>query len=360
MMGMMTSGGLGEMKRLLFLLLFLLFLSGCAEQQEATRLMNTQRALVTETQRAAHTQEAARQFTAAYQAAESTSVALNLRSLHAEGTLQAAAQTADVYRSYQTATAQYQAAVATAQAQFLAASQTARAEMQTEVSAQTATQQAWVIGGWTATAQAAQATTTAEASATQQRWTQQAIDRQATADQAYVMAISTAQAAQAGLADEALARERSTRTLIALAPFALGTVLVLLLSLALTSWARLRVVQRDVNGVAPVIVLDGRVVNPDRSVTPVVDPHQAQLAPGAMAQLRVTENEQKVQAVRALVTSKPHQAQSVARHMTERSQTGRADLTVQVIPAREARQWVNDVAPAVYREAIEEEDGHER
>lgn len=345
------------MRKTLLLFLFLM-LTGCAEQQEAARLMNTQRALVTATQRAAHTQEAARQFTAAYQAAESTSVALNLRSLHAEGTLQAAAQTADVYRSYQTATAQYQAAVATAQAQFLAASQTARAAVQTEVSAQTATQHAWVIGGWTATAQAVQATKTAEASATQQRWTQQAIDRQSTADQAYVIAISTAQAAQAGLADEALARERSTRTLIALAPFALGTVLVLLLSLALTSWARLRVVQRDVNGVAPVIVLDGKVVNPDRSVNPVVDPHQAQLLPGTGTQLRVTENEQKVQAVRALSAGNAQRARGVARQMTIPPQVGSGEMAVQVIPAREAREWVRDVTPVVYREAMEEE-GHE-
>lgn len=334
-------------------LLLLVMLAGCNQE------MATQRALITATQQAAQTQEAVRQYTATQQAVDATIVALNLNVLHSEGTLQAAAQTADVYHGYQTATAQYHAAVATAQAQFLAATQTMRAEMKTEVAVQTATQQAWVLNGWTATAEAAAATATAQASATQMRWTQQAIDRQATADAAYVMAVATAQAAQAGMAEEALERNHLVRALTALAPFALGTVLVLLLIMALISWARFRIVQRDANGVAPLIVLDGRVVNPDRSVMPVVDPRQAQL-PGAAEQLRVTENEQKVQAVRALSAHNAQRARGVARQIIHNDphDPQMAETAVQIIPARQAREWIRDVTPVVYREAMEEE-GHE-
>ncbi len=346
-----------KMKRLLWMILVVL-LAGCAEQaaQEAAR--QTQRAVVTATQQAAQTQEAARQYTATQQVVDATVVALNLNIIRSEGTVQAAAQTAEVYRGYQTGTAQYHAAVATSQAQFLAATQTMRSELQTQLAAQTATQQAWVLTGWTATARAAQATTTTESRATQQRWTQQAIDRVATADAAYVMAVATAQAAQAGLAENALERERSTRFLTALAPFALGAVLIFLLIVALSNWARFRVVQRDANGVSPVIILDGRVVNPDRGVTPVLDPRERPQLPGPGEQLRVTENEQKVQAVRALSASDAQRARGVARQMTT-PQAGPGEMmSVQVIPAREVSEWVRDVTPVVYREAMEEE-GHE-
>lgn len=346
------------MKRLLWVILVVLLLAGCAEQQKAARQVTTQRAVVTATQQAAQTQEAARQYTATQQAVDATVVALNLNVVRAEGTVQAAAQTAEVYRGYQTGTAQYHAAVATSQAQFLAATQTMRSELQTQVAAQTATQQAWVLNGWTATARSAQATTTAEASATQQRWTQQAIDRLATADAAYVMAVATAQAAQAGLAEEALERERSTRFLTALAPFALGAVLVLLLIVALSSWARFRVVQRDANGVSPVIVLDGRVVNPDRGVTPVLDPRERPQLPGPAEQLRVTENDQRVAAVRALVSGgKPQRAQGVARQLLVRPQAADGhSAVVRVVPAQQVRQWVEDVTPQVYRDAMEDAD----
>jgi hypothetical protein len=61
----------------------------------------------------------------------------------------------------------------------------------------------------------------------------------------------------------------------------------------------MRVVQRGADGSAPVMVMDHKVVNPDRGLWPVQDPNKPTL-PAVATQMRVTENEQKLGAIRAL------------------------------------------------------------
>lgn len=227
---------------------------------------------------------------------------LDERGLQAQGTL-------DAVWMLRTATTAASEAMAAEQA--LAQSEeameaTRQASAATQVVLATETAQAWQA---TAAADVAQSTATAQAGQAALVWTQEAVDRQATVDAASADALATVQAVQAAQAVEALRQEQIrtemrfwTRRAWAMTPF-----VALIGAAAIGVWGtilmmKIRVIPRGVDGASPVIIIDGKVVNADRAPGAVLDPRQAQL-PGQIEQLRVTENEQKVAAIRALALS---------------------------------------------------------
>jgi len=342
---------------LLLVVIGLLFLAGCMDYTAPPAITGSSSPIYGDSNLA----------TATRIAAEATAVALNVDIIQAEGTVQSAQATADVYRGLMTATAQQAAIEATARAQYLASEATAQSARLTQVAAATGTQQAWTIMGWTATADSALSTQTALASATAYAWTQQAVDRQATADAASVMALATSQAAQAGIAQESVQQEhiRTQRQDFikyawAAAPFVLGGITLVLITIALLNWANFRVIQRGADGNLPLIIINNkRMLAGDRAMHSVTD-IQNPVLPPADAQGRITENDQKVQGIRALAASKPRPAQRMAQGLA--SQPPAAPPTVlpqiTVIDPNTARPLVGDVVPTILRKTVVD-DGEE-
>ncbi len=290
--------------------------------------------------------------TATRVAAEATGVALNVSILQAENAVQSADATADVYRGMLTATAQ-----------AIAIESTAQSAQHTQFAAATGTQQGWTIIGWTATADAALSTQTALASATAYAWTQQAVDRQATADAASVIALATAQAAQAGIAGESYQQE-SIRTerqsimkyAVASLPFVLLFIAVVMGVFIIRYWASFRVIPRAADGSIPIILINNRqMLNPDRSLDPVLDIKNPAL-PDQSTQVRITENDQKIQGIRAISSGSAHRrtAARLLRGFTRQSEPENQPQIpeITIIDAGTARPMIADVTPEIRRRAI--------
>lgn len=288
------------------------FLVGCDGASAGVDLMKPA-STVGPTEAAYRRTQSVMYATATGQVVAITAEAAKYRSAMAASTSQAAQQTADAARWEATAEEQgraqrsTQAAIQATQAAVVI---TQQADERAAQATQAVEQRAWIVQQ---TSQAAQVTVTAQAwAATQQAngvylsWTQEAVNRQATADAAGAQALATSQAVQAGLAGEQLKQEEM-RTYVqdkfknywGALPLVLIVAFVVLCGILGFEWMRLRVVPRSADGSAPVVIMDHRVVTPDRGLWPVLDPKKPKL-PELGTQMRVTENEQKVSAIRAL------------------------------------------------------------
>uniref|UniRef100_UPI00145E845A hypothetical protein n=1 Tax=Candidatus Roseilinea sp. NK_OTU-006 TaxID=2704250 RepID=UPI00145E845A len=183
------------------------------------------------------------------------------------------------------------------------------------------------------------------------------LDIQSTADAASVQALANSQAVNAGLAQEALYQER-IRTIQqdyakyawAVLPFVLLGVLAVLGLLGVWLWKRNQVLTQLADG-RLVLVRDGKVIIPDRSLYPVIDPDKPTLPPPDI-QRQVTENDQKVSAIRALAAAgKTETAQQLVQGMSP----AQPQLTVRVIQEREARPLLGEVVSGIYKDAVEGE-----
>jgi len=272
--------------------------------------------------------------------AAQSALALELQALQAER--EATQKAAEMY-----------AAQATADA--FRAAQTAQVLELTRIAEATAAERVWQVQQITLTAAAAQATATAQMRQTETRWTQTALDIQATADAASAQALATSQAVNAGLAQEAL-RQEQIRTLQqdyakyawAVLPFVLLGVLAVLALLGVWLWKRSRVLTQLADG-RLVLLHNGKVIIPDRSLYPVIDPDKP-LLPPVEVQRQVTENDQKVAAVRALAGS--GRAAS-AQRLTQSIGAGQPQAAVRVLQENEARPLLGEVVDGIYREALE-------
>jgi len=236
------------------------------------------------------------------QAAEAaTVVAFNLQSIHAEGTQQAAIETADALRAYRTATAMAAEVAATQYSAQL----TQQAAQLTQAADATATERAW-LATETAQAIAYQQTQSAMiATATQDAINvlafQAAQNRQSTLDAASVAAASTAIAAQAAEAEAAAQRVAMTNEFAAWFRYAavpLGLFIVAaIVYFGYMTWYRNHEVQRDPFGGFNGPIIDGDFVNPDMMVYPRLK-DQNNVPPDM--QIGHAGNMAKVAAVRAL------------------------------------------------------------
>jgi hypothetical protein len=215
-----------------------------------------------------------------------TNVAGNLRGIQAQGTNQAVVVTADAIRAQQTDDAFNYYAQQTAESmwstQQAEAEQRLTAEAQAELTRQAADQataQAWEIIGWTATADVVQATSQAQqaATATTQAYSMMALT--VTADvanaQATARAQSTLDAYLAGSLERARQREELTNTMLALGPYVVIGLLIILavwiLALAVPAMvSRAYDRQPDAAGRYPLIAdRHGNVYDADRNPGPI-------------------------------------------------------------------------------------------
>lgn len=249
------------------------------------------------------------------QAVQATAVQLILDGNNAQATAQAAQYTAEAFGALQTGTVQAYAAQQTVTAQSAQGTSTAQAWQVTVAAAQAretqqaqATAQAWAA---TATADAQLSTATAVASATQAAWTQTALDLASTAEAGLINSNQQILDAQAGVAQEQLAQERIqtekadySKYAQVYALFALGIAATLLVAWVVVQLVRTRAYYRDEQGGLPILTIDNKVVNPERSLFDVINPERPLLAPVA-TQARMVDAQQKVDLVRGLPEGQP-------------------------------------------------------
>ena len=221
-----------------------------------------------------------------------TAVALNLQVIEAEETARAAQKTAGAYRAIQTATESARREAATQ----VAREQTRAAGVVTRQAQQTATERAWMIQGWTATADSARATATFESQATASAVSARMEAAQHTAT---VQAMNVLERRE----QLDLERQEMMNQLWAVTPWAILVLAVFICAVAalslLRGWSRYRIVPHDVNGDAPLLIVDGLVIDADRSARAVTDPRHPELLP-VEQQLQLVAGDQRVNAVRAL------------------------------------------------------------
>ncbi len=303
------------------------------------------------------TQQAQRQTAQAEQARQ-TAQALEAEQVKAEAAARQAEATAEYYRLLRTATMEAVIAEATAISQR----ETQTAWNATLQAQQTATERAWIAQQTQSalqaqqTAQAWQMTQTAAQS--EATATQVALLRQATVDAANAAALATAQAAQAGIAQEAL-RQEQIRTIQqdyakyawAVLPFVLLALALVLTLYGMWLYQRNRVLTQLADGKL-VLLQDGKVVVPDRAPGAVVDPrHPPKLDSG---QMRVVENDQKVSAIRALVAGgQKSKAERLAQTLNTPAVNPAPE--VRIVPSQEARPLLDEALPAIYRQVAEED-----
>lgn len=264
-------------------LIFVLTLAGCVSSDELmvapSKIAQTLTPTVTPIPGLAETQGAQQALHASF-----TEQALQMEQQAIQGTLDAAHASGTAWAVDMTATP-------------VAATQAANS---------TATEQAWTVIGWTATADADRATSTAVYENTRVAASQAveaaAVARQATLDAANVQAAQTAVAANAVQAAEAAERIQITNEVLAwakvAAPWIISLVVVLIAMFAAGLYSQNMVIRRDANGAAPLVKMNGQLVNPANMVDSYHDP-KAPLSPHPMVQARITENAQKVQALLA-------------------------------------------------------------
>ena len=203
--------------------------------------------------------------------ADNSEIQVYLDAIQAEGTLESA-------RAQMTATQEVIDATATAHI----ANQHATQTQQARLDQRTATQRAWQAQQATMEADRSNATNTAQAAGHIATSTARAAGTQAamqsTADTASINAVQTAQAAEAELANLAIQRERLMNKVAAVAPWALGIFVIVVIIAAVAYWLKIeadrRRVFRDANGNVTHIQRwergRGTVVSTDRMSGPAI------------------------------------------------------------------------------------------
>jgi len=265
-----------------------------------------------------------------------------------QATAVAAIATADYHTSQLTGTVEAHQQNATQQALALQGT-----EQSTRLYA---TEKAWNA---TTTADAVLATSSAISLAQQAAWTQRAIDITSTADSAAVQAFATQQYAEARNEELALQRAEWMNGVAAVTPWVTLLCFIGLTFLVVLRWSRVRVVQRDPRGDAPLLlnVVDGIAYDADRQPTGAggLLRQDVQRLPALSANeyLQTTTRDQMVDLkTRGLPGSLPRRA-----HLLPSPSTTPEDQfpRIEVIQSAQAKPLLHDVLPAVMRDAIDAE-----
>lgn len=339
------------------LLLAALLLAACSADPERA-------ALLLAAERATQTADVA-QATATRDAwqAQTTATADALQMEIVRGIMAQTAQAAQVQATAQaqeaTAEARRLAEVQSTQAAQAAAAEATAESMAnrikaTEAAAAQETARAWQRESWQATASAAAWQATAQAQAAEATAsatvTAAALAIVATREAADAQAHATAQAAAAGEAAAAVQRTQITNEAAAwwrLAAWPLYAAALLLAALAAWRlWSNTRIIGRDKNGAAPVIIHDGQLINADLMTLPWHDPRRPILLSEA-AHVQAADNNAKVRAIQALPFGGGNApAQSLAAAFTPTAQAQAAQMITQSIPDRAAWNNITDRRPA--------------
>ncbi len=248
-----------------------------------------------------------------------------------------------------------------ATSQALSANLTATAYYPTVSARQTATERAWLMTGWTATASVKQTETSASGTATQQHIlevsTQQASDITATVEVAAASARATEFHAQAVSAELAMERERMMNKVQALSPFFIGFSILAFVLLMIFRWSRIRPIQRDARGDAPLLFVNGIVYDADRNPYSLADfsgkkPVIPALA-NAEIQSATTNRDQMIDlATRGNLDQPMSQRQSIAQQLVSEHVLN-APGAIQVISAQQARPLLGNAIDGIMRDAID-------
>jgi len=197
-----------------------------------------------------------------------------------------------------------------ATSQAIAANLTTTAYAPTQQAIETATERAWMITSWTATAAVEQTATASSGTATAQAWTPTP-NFTATVEAAQASAQATALHGQAVSVELAIERERLTNQARAVLPLAFTAVIIIVALALLWRYMRVRPIQRDSRGDAPLLVIDGAVYDADRNPLPVMQMQKGQpqiplLTPPEL-QAPTTARDQAIDLARGLPPGKAQQ-----------------------------------------------------
>ncbi len=242
-----------------------------------------------------------------------------------------------------------------ATSQALSAELTATAYAPTQQAIETATERAWQITGWTATAAAEQTVTAANGTSTAQAWTPTP-NFTATVESAQAAAQATALHGQAVSVELAIERERMMNEVQAIAPWA---ALVVALTFALFMayrWSKVRPVQRDERGDAPLLIIDGKVYDADRNPYPLADlsgpKPQIPALTAPELQSATTARDQMIDLATRGKPGQAPQRKAIAQKMAARNVLP-PPAQIRVLPPDQARPLLGDVIPGIVRDAIE-------
>ena len=194
-----------------------------------------------------------------------------------------------------------------------------------------ATRRAWNA---TATADSAQSTEVANVTATQQAQsssaTQQSLNVTATADAIKSAAFATAMHGQSESVRLAVERERLTNQARAILPITFSAITVVVVLVLLWKYMRVRPIQRDSRGDAPLLIIDGTVYDADRNPFSVMQmlkgqPQIPMLTPPEY-QAPTTARDQAIDLARGLPAGK-------AQQQVQRALLPNGQPSFQVVPA---------------------------
>jgi hypothetical protein len=242
-----------------------------------------------------------------------------------------------------------------ATSQALSAELTVTAYAPTQQAIETATERAWQITGWTATAAVEQTVTSANGTATAQAWTPTP-NFTATVEAAQAAAQATALHGQAVSVELAIERERMMNEVQAVAPWAVLVVALTFTLFMAYRWSKVRPVQRDERGDAPLLIIDGKVYDADRNPYPLVDmsgpkPQIPALTPPEL-QSATTARDQMIDLATRGKPGKTPQRKALAQKMAAQN-VHLPSTQIRVLPPEQARPLLGDVIPGIVRDAIE-------
>jgi hypothetical protein len=271
-----------------------------------------------------------------------------------KGTAVAAIATAEYFSIQLTATVETRNQVATQQEYSLQATQQAANILATEC--------AWNA---TSTADSVQsaviATGTASAVAQQAIWIQRAMDITATADTASVQAYATQQYRIARNEELALQRKELMNKVAAVFPWSIGVGTFVVLVIVFIRWSRVRVIQRDPRGDAPLLlnVVDGVAYDFDRHPTSTggLKREDIKLLPkfSASDHTQTTARDQMLDlATRGLRGTNKRQANN--KQIEEEKLLGDGAMPkIETIDPNSARPLFKDVIPHIVQDSIDAE-----
>jgi len=244
-----------------------------------------------------------------------------------------------------------------ATSQAISANLTSTAYAPTQQAIETATERAWTVAGWTVTAAVEQTATAGSGTATAQGWTPTP-NFTATVESAAASSQATALHGQAVSVELAVERERMMNKVQAVAPWATLVVAFVFVLVLAFRWSKVRPVQRDARGDAPLLVIDGKIYDADRNPYPLVDlsgkKPQIPALTSPELQSATTARDQMIDlATRGIQQGHTSpQRKAIAQKMATQNILPQP-TQVRVIPPEQARPLLGDVIPGIVRDAIE-------
>jgi hypothetical protein len=205
------------------------------------------------------------------------------------------------------------------------------------------------------------AASTASAVAQNAIWTQRAMDITATADSASVQAFATKQYSIARTEELSLERKELMNNVAAVAPWTMLVVTFISLAVFFKRWTRVRVIQRDPRGDAPLLldVVDGVAYDADRHPTSTGGLQREDLKRlpqfSAKDHTQTTAQDQMVDIATRGLPNTP-QRKGNSRQIKDESLSGDDNMPkIETIDPTSARPLFKDVLPHIVQDSIDAE-----